>query len=120
MIVCGIDPGFSGALAIVDELGDCQTIVMPTLGDGASKVINAAMIARWLNDFDAEYAVLEQAQAMPGQGVSSCFRYGVSYGQIIGVLQCGLISYQTVRPAMWKRDMGLVKANKDQSRLRAT
>ena len=119
MIVCGIDPGFSGALAIVNDFGDCDTMDIPILGTASDKLINSAMIARFLGDFNVEFAVVEKAQAMPKQGVSSCFRYGVSYGQILAVLQCGLIPYQTVPPRKWKKDMRL-STDKSLSRLRAT
>jgi len=119
MIVCGIDPGFGGALAILNDHGDCHVLSMPTIGEKAQAVINSAMVARFLDEFDVEFAIVEKAQAMPRQGVSSTFKYGVAYGQILAVVQCSLIPYELVTPQQWKREMGLSK-DKEQSRLKAT
>jgi crossover junction endodeoxyribonuclease RuvC len=119
MIVCGIDPGLTGALAVINEIGDCQILDMPILGEGAETVVNGAMIARFLDEFDVEFAVLEKSQAYPGQGVSSTFKNGLFYGQILGVLQASLIPYRLVSPPVWKKAMKLGK-DKDLSRLRAT
>jgi crossover junction endodeoxyribonuclease RuvC len=119
MIVCGIDPGLTGALAVINGFGDCQILDMPILGDGAETVVNGAMIARFLDEFDVEFVVLEKQQAYPGQGVSSSFKNGVTYGQVIGVLQTSLIPYRCVSPPTWKKAMHLSK-DKNLSRLRAT
>jgi hypothetical protein len=119
MIVCGIDPGLTGALAVINSFGDCQILDMPVIGDGAETFINGAMIARFLDEFDVEFVVLEKQQAYPGQGVSSTFKIGMTYGQLLGVLQTSLIPYRLVSPPVWKKDMRLGK-DKDLSRLRAT
>lgn len=118
MIICGIDPGIAGALAVVTEHCDCQILDMPILGSGASTVVNGAMVARFLDEFDVEFAILEQAQAYPGQGVSSSFKTGLTYGQLLGVLQTSLIPYELVSPAVWKKALKLGK-DKSLSRLRA-
>lgn len=119
MIVCGIDPGLTGALAVINTFGDCQILDMPVLGDGAETVVNGAMIARFLDEFDVQFAVLEKQQAYPGQGVVSTFKIGLFYGQVLGVLQASLIPYHLVAPPIWKKAMKLGK-NKNLSRLRAT
>jgi hypothetical protein len=119
MIVCGIDPGLTGALAVINDQGDCQILDMPVLGDGAETVVNGAMVARFLDEFDVEFVVLEKQQAYPGQGVSSTFKIGLFYGQILGVVQTSLIPYRVVSPPTWKSDMRLGK-DKNLSRLRAT
>ena len=121
MIVAGIDPGFTGALAVVNEHGHCESVAVPTMGEGKQRLIDGGAAARWLGDRDVELAVIELAQAMPRQGSSSGFRYGLAFGQIIGVVQTILVPYQLETPARWKRGLGLKggREQKDLSRRKA-
>src|SRR5262245_406441 len=114
MIIAGIDPGLSGALAVLNDFGDCDTIHVPRMGD----LIDGGAVARWLGDRDVEVAVIELANAWPGQGVAGVFKYGRSYGQLLGVLQATLTPYRLVTPAKWKRDLRL-SHDKEASRRRA-
>lgn len=116
LIVAGLDPGLSGALAVLDEEGDCETCHMPCMGD--PRIMDGGAVARWLGDRCVQLAVIEQQQAFPKQGLSSSFRTGQSYGQLLGVLQACLIPYKIVTPARWKKDMNLSR-DKEQSRRRA-
>ena len=64
------------------------------------------------------HVLIEASQAMPGQGVSSTWTTGYGYGAWVGLLAALQIAYTTVRPAIWKRALGLRK-DKEAARLRA-
>lgn len=121
-IIVGIDPGLTGAMAVLNEAGDLETISLPTLG-GQDRILDGGRIARWLGDRDVTEAIIERAQAMskPGakQGVVGMFRYGTAYGQLLGVLQASLIPYTTVPAATWKKTYRLWGGDKQDSIRRA-
>ena len=119
MIVAGIDPGFSGAIAVINSFGDCETCDMPTVGEGKQKMLNAASIARFLTERDVEFAVVEEVTAMPGCGAGGMFRFGGAYYGVLAILQLSGIPYVTVRAHKWKADMALSK-DKGVSRRKAT
>lgn len=114
----GIDPGLTGALALLDARGALfQVEDLPTIARGKGKVrqeIDAAALARLLRPHaaDIELAVVEQVSAMPGQGVASVFSLGHTLGAIVGVLQALAIPLHLVTPAQWKKAAG-VSADKD-------
>lgn len=128
LIVAGIDPGLHGALAVLNENDDCETIDMPVMGDPL--IVDGGFVARWLNERDVNLVVIERAAAMPSewtdkktgkirkQGAASTFRFGQTYGQLLGVLQASAFPYRIVGPAQWKRAMSLSR-DKEQSRCRA-
>lgn len=119
MIIVGIDPGATGAVAILDgNNGDLLTVAdMPYLDGSVSAPLLAKLVELGTGDDDAE-AIVERAQAMPRQGVSSSFRYGVGYGVILGVLGALEVATMTVRPQAWKRALRL-STDKAASRRRA-
>jgi hypothetical protein len=93
----GIDPGYSGAIVVVDEDGGFVGSVRlsATEHDVSSFVIeHAPTITR---------AGLERVSAMPGQGVSSMFKFGTSYGFCRALLVCHQLRFETVTPATWQR-----------------
>jgi len=107
----GIDPGITGAVAYLD--GDrAEVWDMPAV----AKVVASSDLASLLLSVGAKDAVLERAQSMPKQGVASSFGYGVTYGQILGVLGALHISTRLVRPAQWKQRAGLIGKGKEDSR----
>jgi len=55
------------------------------------------------------FCVLEKVHSMPGQGVSSSFKFGVNYGTLLGLLTALKIPFQEVSPAKWTKDMGKQK-----------
>lgn len=112
-IVLGIDPGASGALAFYwpDHLGRVAVEDAPAV-DG---VVSAAAVARLIEKYGATEAVIETVGAMPGQGVSSMFRFGFSTGAVHGVLGALNIPYVQVTPTRWKKRMGL-PADKEAAR----
>jgi hypothetical protein len=122
-VTIGIDPGQTGALAVLADGVFERFIDMPTLPRPAGGLqINAATLAAALRGiFSAHpgahvFAVLEQVGAMPKQGVTSTFRFGESFGVVIGVLGGLGIPHMQVRPDRWKRYLNLAGHEKDVAR----
>lgn len=122
-LVVGIDPGLSGALAVLDSQGTVFAVEdLPTLYRGKGRVkheLDPAGLAHLLRPYAAELrlAVVEQVASRPGQGVASVFSLGHSYGAIVGTLAALVIPVRLVLPATWKAAVGLpAKAEKDASR----
>lgn len=113
-VFVGVDPGQYGGLAVIDsERHVLLSADMPTLAD--ARQVDAVAISGLLQgaiDSDA-YCMLEQAQAMPKQGVTSVFNYGVGYGKILAVLEWCRIPFELVRPAKWKKSFSLGRDKKD-------
>jgi hypothetical protein len=110
----GIDPGLTGAVGIVDIKGDLIDVYdMPVV----DRQVNAVELALTFDTFpaDEQIVAIERVGSMPGQGVASTFRFGVSYGIVVGVV--GALGHRTLHPtpAKWKADMGLT-ADKERSR----
>jgi crossover junction endodeoxyribonuclease RuvC len=97
MVYVGVDPGAKGGIAVINADG---FLVYPYSDSQLLKV------AASLTDEDAR-CCLEQVHAMPRQGVSSTFKFGMSYGFIKGVLESFGISYQEIPPQRWKKEFGL-------------
>jgi crossover junction endodeoxyribonuclease RuvC len=119
-MICGIDPGVSGALAIVAEDGSyCAHLIMPTVKVGTKSRINGASVAAFLRAAPITHVYLEQVGAMPGQGVSSMFTFGHAAGVIEGVVTGMGLPLTLVTPQAWKKHAGLIGADKDAARSRA-
>lgn len=123
-LICGLDPGLSGAIAFYDPTtGEVETIDMPTLAitrnSKAKREISPHALSELFWKRHAGHAVLEQVGAMPGQGTSSMFSFGKSYGVAIGVLAAVGVPYTLVPPVKWKRALG-VGEGKDAARARAS
>jgi crossover junction endodeoxyribonuclease RuvC len=107
----GIDPGKKGGIAIVDEYGDrLLSRPLPVTKDGEIDTVVLYDVLKFATDA-AVYGVviLEKAQAMPKQGVTSVFTYGVGYGKILAVLELLKLPFEEVRPAVWKKSFGLTQ-----------
>ena len=107
MVYIGIDPGKKGGVATISEDG-----VKVYQWDDQRFIEDMRQHANWL---DKCVAAVEKVGAMPGQGVTSMFSFGQSYGFILGVLTAFGIPYQLVSPATWKREFGLLKSQKQGS-----
>jgi len=119
----GIDPGASGAIAVLSEEGHFVAVFdMPVLevkvGKAIKRRVNAELLAYEVGLYPNAVAVLEQVSSMPGQGVSSMFAFGESYGIVKGVLAAFQIPTHLVTPVKWKKAMEL-NASKDGSRAKA-
>jgi len=125
MIIFGIDPGVSGAISILENKKVLEVFDMPTMIDGKKnkKQVNGYQVTNIIKDNlnnDKEViVVVEHVNAMPGQGVTSMFNFGQSFGIIKGVCSALSLPIYFVRPAKWKKYFNLIKTNKDASRTKA-
>ena len=125
MIIIGIDPGVSGAICILTDGKITEIYEMPTMIDGKKnkKQVNGAEVTNIINkelvnEKDIN-VVIEHVSAMPGQGVTSMFNFGQSFGVLKGVCSAMQISMYFVRPAKWKKYFNLINSEKDASRTKA-
>ena len=122
MIIFGIDPGVSGAISVLENKKVIEMFDTPTMIDGKKnkKQVNGAQVANIIKerlDGEKEIAVVvEHVNAMPGQGVTSMFNFGQSFGVIKGVCSALSLPIYFVRPTKWKKHFNLIKTNKDASR----
>lgn len=113
MIVAGVDPGLSGAVALLEGDGsllavfDLPTIDKPHKGGVRSELSPALLQDELIGDVKVGVAFIEQVTASPQMGTVSAFRFGECFGQICAVFQCLGIRTELVRPAIWKKAMGL-------------
>ena len=125
MIVFGIDPGVSGALSVYENKKLKEVIDMPTMSEGKKnkKQINAAQLSleikQRINGSSETAVVIEHVTAMPGQGVTSMFNFGQSFGVIKGICSALTLPIYFVRPVKWKKHFNLIGSSKDASRTKA-
>ncbi len=127
MLIIGIDPGISGAICFFENGEVKEIIEMPTMADGKKnkKQINGTQIYNEIlgriRNFPKKdiFVVIEQVSAMPGQGVTSMFNFGQSFGVIKGICSAMQLSTYFIRPVKWKKYFGLIKSEKDASRTKA-
>ena len=127
MLVIGIDPGISGSICFFQDGKIIDVVEMPTMTEGKKnkKQVNGSQIfneisKRILNKDKKDIKVIiEQVSAMPGQGVTSMFNFGQSFGILKGVCSAMQLPMYFVRPAKWKKYFGLINSEKDASRTRA-
>ncbi len=126
MFIIGIDPGISGSICFFKDGKILEVIEMPVMTEGKKnkKQVNGAQIynefLKRINKKDDEIrVVIEQVSAMPGQGVTSMFNFGQSYGILKGICSAMQLPMFFVRPAKWKKYFNLINSQKDASRTRA-
>ena len=124
MIIVGIDPGISGGLCFFSNGNVIDVIDMPTMAEGKKnkKQVNGRQIFNEILNIKNTFAghkinvVVEQVSAMPGQGVTSMFNFGQSFGVIKGICSAMELPIFYVRRAKWKKYFKLINAEKDASR----
>ncbi len=122
MIIFGIDPGVSGAICVLKEGKILEVYEMPTMIDGKKnkRQVNGAEVTNiFLKELNNKYkakVVVEHVTAMPGQGVTSMFNFGQSFGVLKGICAALKLPIYFVRPVKWKKHFNLIKTNKDASR----
>ena len=125
MIIFGIDPGVSGAISVMENKKVIEVFDMPTMIDGKKnkKQVNGAqvtnIIKEKINNSQETIVVVEHVNAMPGQGVTSMFNFGQSFGVVKGICSALGLPIYFVRPTKWKKHFNLIKTNKDASRTKA-
>ena len=127
MLIIGIDPGISGSICFFEDGKITDVIEMPTMTEGKKnkKQINGSQvyneILKRINRFEKKdiRVIVEQVSAMPGQGVTSMFNFGQSFGILKGICSAMQLPIYFVRPAKWKKYFNLINSEKDASRTRA-
>ncbi len=124
MLTIGIDPGLSGAVALLDGDGLPELVAdLPVIRDGRLSWIDGGALQSVL--LEALHgrpcrAAVERVSAMPAQGIASAFTFGVGFGSILSVLQTLHLPIELITPTQWKTALGLSKdkrASLDKARL---
>ena len=127
MLVIGIDPGISGSICFLQDGKIIDVVEMPTMTEGKKnkKQVNGSQIfneiserIKKLDKLDIK-VVIEQVSAMPGQGVTSMFNFGQSFGILKGICSAMQLPMYFIRPTKWKKYFNLINSEKDASRTRA-
>ncbi len=127
MLIIGIDPGISGSISFFQDGKIVDVVEMPTMTEGKKnkKQVNGSQIFNEISekikklDKKEIKVVIEQVSAMPGQGVTSMFNFGQSFGILKGICSAMQLPMYFVRPAKWKKYFNLINSEKDASRTRA-
>tara|TARA_B100000902_G_scaffold381723_1_gene418569 strand:+ start:169 stop:663 length:495 start_codon:yes stop_codon:yes gene_type:complete len=127
MIIIGIDPGISGSICFLKDGKILDVIEMPTMTEGKKnkRQVNGSQIyneiLKRINKVENQEirVVIEHVTAMPGQGVTSMFNFGQSFGILKGLCSAMQLPMYFVRPAKWKKYFNLINSEKDASRTRA-
>tara|TARA_B000000532_G_C18845357_1_gene396977 strand:+ start:54 stop:542 length:489 start_codon:yes stop_codon:yes gene_type:complete len=121
MRIIGIDPGLSGGIAILDDLKVFDIFDMPVMSEGKKNKnqLNSAQLVNIIKKHIVSgdtFVIVEQVGAMPGQGVTSMFNFGQTFGSIKGVCAALDLPIFYVRPTKWKKHFELINSSKDASR----
>ena len=127
MLIIGIDPGISGSICFFEDGKILDVVEMPTMTEGKKnkKQVNGSQIYNEISnrikqrDKKEIKVIIEQVSAMPGQGVTSMFNFGQSYGILKGICSAMRLPMYFVRPAKWKKYFNLINSEKDASRTKA-
>tara|TARA_X000000368_G_scaffold316178_1_gene253555 strand:+ start:100 stop:594 length:495 start_codon:yes stop_codon:yes gene_type:complete len=127
MLIIGIDPGISGSLCFFEDGKILDVIEMPVMAEGKKnkRQVNGAQIYneifRRTKGIEKKNikVIIEQVSAMPGQGVTSMFNFGQSFGVLKGICSAMQLPLYFVRPAKWKKYFNLINSEKDASRTKA-
>ena len=127
MLIIGIDPGITGSICFFEDGKITDVVEMPNMAEGKKnkKQVNGAQIyyeisirIKQLKKEEIK-VVIEQVSAMPGQGVTSMFNFGQSFGILKGICSAMQLPMYFVRPAKWKKYFNLINSEKDASRTKA-
>ena len=127
MLIISIDPGINGAICFFENGEVKDVIEMPTMAEGKKnkRQVNGRQMYNELSARIKKYniqnvnVVVEQVSAMPGQGVTSMFNFGQSFGVIKGICAAMQLPIFFVRPTKWKKYFELINTQKDASRTKA-
>ena len=125
MRIFGIDPGLSGAIAVLENEVVLDIIDLPVMAEGKKNKsqLNSAQLSQYMSknveNIHKTSVVVEQVNAMPGQGVTSMFNFGQTFGAIKGISATLKLPIYFVRPSKWKKHFDLINSSKDASRTKA-
>lgn len=113
--ICAMDPGLSGAIAFYFPTHNAISAEHMPVVDGE---VSASLVANRLDQMRPDVVVIERVASRPKQGVASSFKFGRSFGVLIGIAQAMQIETHLIPPHVWKRHFGL-SSDKEESRARA-
>ena len=123
----GIDPGLNGALVAYNALeSELRVLDMPTVevrvGKSLKRKIDLYQLGNWLdiNRNSIGRAIIEEVTSSPQMGVASAFTFGFAAGAVQSAVAANAIPMRMVRPQDWKSSFGLLRQDKDASRLVAS
>ena len=127
MLIIGLDPGISGSICFFEDGKIIDVVDMPTMTEGKKnkKQVNGSQIFNEITKRISKFenheirVIIEQVSAMPGQGVTSMFNFGQSFGILKGICSSMQLPMYFVRPAKWKKYFNLLNSQKDASRTKA-
>jgi len=127
MLIIGIDPGITGSICFFEDGKIIDVVEMPNMAEGKKnkRQVNGAQIyheiSKRIKNLEKKdiKVVIEQVAAMPGQGVTSMFNFGQSFGVLKGICAAMQIPMYFVRPVKWKKYFNLINSEKDASRTKA-
>ena len=127
MLIFGIDPGITGSICFFEDGKIIDVVEMPNMAEGKKnkRQVNGAQIyheiSKRIKNLEKKdiKVIIEQVAAMPGQGVTSMFNFGQSFGVLKGMCSAMQLPMYFVRPAKWKKYFNLIKSEKDASRTKA-
>ena len=127
MLIIGIDPGITGSICFFEDGKIIDVVEMPNMAEGKKnkRQVNGAQIyheiSKRIKNLEKKdiKVIIEQVAAMPGQGVTSMFNFGQSFGVLKGICAAMQIPMYFVRPAKWKKYFNLINSEKDASRTKA-
>ena len=127
MLIISIDPGINGAICFFENGEVKDVLEMPTMAEGKKnkRQVNGRQMYNELSSRIKDYktqninVIVEQVSAMPGQGVTSMFNFGQSFGVIKGICAAMQLPIFFVRPMKWKKHFELINSQKDASRTKA-
>lgn len=134
MRVVGVDPGFKGGLGLIDSVTrEVVVIDMPvrvmsskrvrvkkgkkkgTMRQKDRRIVCGKGVADWIEEVQPNIAVVELVGSRPGEGVSSVFAFGSTWGAVIAAIEAMNVQVVFVTPASWKRGVGLIGKDKSAS-----
>ena len=127
MLIIGIDPGITGSICFFENGKILDVIEMPNMAEGKKnkKQVNGSQIYNEISQRIKQFekkdikVIIEHVSAMPGQGVTSMFNFGQTFGAIKGVCAALELPIFFVRPSKWKKHFELINSSKDSSRTKA-
>ena len=127
MLIIAIDPGISGSICFFEDGKILDVVDMPTMIEGKKnkKQVNGSQIYNEILKRTIKVnkknikVIIEQVSAMPGQGVTSMFNFGQSFGILKGICSGMQLPMYFIRPVKWKKYFNLINSEKDASRTKA-
>lgn len=111
-IFIGIDPGASGGIAIINTFAnETDVYKMPQTEHDINNILY--QVGYYANHGVPAVALIEKVGSMPGQGLSSTFKFGQNYGFLRGLLVANKISFSEMIPRSWQKHLGITPRNKD-------